>query len=107
MEIHKKRCKVKAEQALYKAAKLMLWCTSTILCCLNETIRSFQDTIADFSFGIINYPIPVLFYGFGAIDYSIESTVCCPEIPSFKIAFCRMCILIPEITKGQFNVIRS
>jgi len=29
MEIHKKRCKVKAEQALYKVAKLMLWCTST------------------------------------------------------------------------------
>ena len=28
MEIHKKRCKVKAEQALYKVAKLMLWCTS-------------------------------------------------------------------------------
>jgi DNA adenine methylase len=28
MEIHKKRCKVKAEQALYQVAKLMLWCTS-------------------------------------------------------------------------------
>jgi len=27
MEIYKKRCKVKAEQALYKVAKLMLWCT--------------------------------------------------------------------------------
>jgi hypothetical protein len=36
MEIHKKRCKVKAEQALYQVAKLMLWCTSSkiriILC---------------------------------------------------------------------------
>jgi len=31
MEIHKKRCKVKAEQALYKVAKLMLWCTSSLL----------------------------------------------------------------------------
>ena len=70
----------------------------TILCCLNETIRSFQDTIADFSFNIIVYTIPVLFYGFGAIDYSIESTVCCPEIPSLKIFFSRRKIyIIPKI----------
>jgi hypothetical protein len=31
MEIHKKRCKVKAEQALYQVAKLMLW-SSSIAC---------------------------------------------------------------------------
>ncbi|MHB8118598.1 MAG: hypothetical protein ACYDHX_07735, partial [Methanothrix sp.] len=31
MEIHKKRCKVKAEQALYQVAKLMLRCTSSSL----------------------------------------------------------------------------
>jgi len=35
-----------------------------------------------FSFNIISYAIPVTLYRFGAIDYRIESTMCCPKIPS-------------------------
>ena len=48
----------------------------------------------------------MLLYGFSAIDYRIESAMCCPEIPSFEVAFCRMLILIPEIAKSQFDAIR-
>ncbi len=49
----------------------------------------------------------MLLYGFSAIDYRIEPAMRCPEIPSFEIAFSRMLVLIPEIAKSQFDVIRS
>ena len=71
---------------------------------MNETIHYFQDPIIDFIFNIISYLIQVLLYGFNAIDYSIESAIFCPEIPSFEVAFCQMWILVPEIAKSQFDL---